>query len=70
MATHFSILAWEISWTEEPGRLQEPGVTESWTQLSDLLIIKYKVHLSFSDTPGCPTVHGSSDPEVASDATG
>ena len=22
MATHFSILAWEIPWTEEPGRLQ------------------------------------------------
>ena len=22
MATHFSTLAWEISWTEEPGRLQ------------------------------------------------
>ena len=22
MATHFSILAWEISWTEEPGELQ------------------------------------------------
>ena len=22
MATHFSILAWEISWTEEPDRLQ------------------------------------------------
>ena len=22
MATHFSILAWKISWTEEPGRLQ------------------------------------------------
>ena len=21
MATHFSILAWEIPWTEEPGRL-------------------------------------------------
>ena len=21
MATHFGILAWEISWTEEPGRL-------------------------------------------------
>ena len=21
MATHFSILAWKISWTEEPGRL-------------------------------------------------
>ena len=22
MATHFSILAWKILWTEEPGRLQ------------------------------------------------
>ena len=22
MATHFSILAWRIPWTEEPGRLQ------------------------------------------------
>ena len=22
MATHFSILTWRISWTEEPGRLQ------------------------------------------------
>ena len=22
MATHSSILAWEIPWTEEPGRLQ------------------------------------------------
>ena len=22
MATHSSILAWEISWTEEPGRVQ------------------------------------------------
>ena len=24
MATHFSILAWEISWTAEPGRLYSP----------------------------------------------
>ena len=22
MATHFSVLAWRIPWTEEPGRLQ------------------------------------------------
>ena len=29
MATHSSILSWEISWTEEPGRLQPMGVTES-----------------------------------------
>ena len=25
MATHPSILAWEIAWTEEPGRLQSLG---------------------------------------------
>jgi len=24
-ATHSSILAWKISWTEEPGRLQSTG---------------------------------------------
>ena len=26
MATHFSILAWEIPWTEEPGGLQSMGL--------------------------------------------
>ena len=31
MATHSSILAWEISWTEEPGRLQSMGSQESDT---------------------------------------
>ena len=25
MKTHFSILAWEIPWTEEPGGLQSMG---------------------------------------------
>ena len=25
MATHFSILAWRIPWTEDPGRLQSMG---------------------------------------------
>ena len=34
MATHSSILAWEISWTEKPGRLQSMGL-QSQTQLSD-----------------------------------
>ena len=27
MAIHFSILAWKIPWTEEPGGLQSTGVT-------------------------------------------
>ena len=35
MATHSSILAWEISWTEEPDRLIVHGVAKSQTQLSD-----------------------------------
>ena len=29
MATHFSILAWRIPWTEHPGRLQSMGSQES-----------------------------------------
>ena len=28
MATHSSILAWEIPWTEEPGGLQSMGLQE------------------------------------------
>ena len=31
MATHSSILAWRIPWTEEPGSLQSMGVTKSRT---------------------------------------
>ena len=34
MATHSSILAWEIPWTEEPGGLQHMGSQKSQTQLS------------------------------------
>ena len=35
MATHSSILAWEIPWTEEPGGLQSMGSQNSQTTLSD-----------------------------------
>ena len=35
MATHSSILAWEIPWTEEPGGLQSMGSQNIWTRLSD-----------------------------------
>ena len=31
VATHSSILAWRIPWTEEPGRLQSRGLRESDT---------------------------------------
>ena len=31
MTTHSSILAWEIPWTEDPGRVQSMGVANSRT---------------------------------------
>ena len=35
MAPHSSTLAWEISWAEEPGRLQSMGSQKSQTRLSN-----------------------------------
>ena len=32
MATHFSILAWSIPWTEEPGTLQSVGSQSDTTE--------------------------------------
>jgi hypothetical protein len=37
MATHSSILAWEISWTETPGGLQSLG-SQSLTGLKPLCV--------------------------------
>ena len=31
MATHSSVLDWEIPWTEEPGELRSMGSRKSWT---------------------------------------
>ena len=45
MATHSSILAWEISWTEEPGRLQST-VAQSQTGLK-----RFSTHACFSRDP-------------------
>ena len=36
MATHSSILAWEIPWTEEPGGLQSMGLQKSQTGLNNI----------------------------------
>ena len=36
MATHSSVLAWEIPWTKEPGGLQSMESQKSLTQLSNL----------------------------------
>ena len=35
MAIHSSILAWEIPWTEEPGKVQPMGSQKYWAGLSD-----------------------------------
>ena len=35
MATHSSILAWKIPWTEGPAGLQAMGSQKCWTQLSN-----------------------------------
>ena len=35
MATRFTILAWRIPWTEEPGELQFTDL-QSWTELKQL----------------------------------
>ena len=35
VATHSSILAWSIPWTEEPGGATVHGVVKSQTQLND-----------------------------------
>ena len=31
MASHSSVFAWEIPWTEKPGRLQSMRLQKSWT---------------------------------------
>ena len=42
MATHFSILAWEIHWTEEPGGLESMGLQ----RVRHDLVIKQQQHTS------------------------
>ena len=44
MATHSSILAWRIPWTEEPGRLQSVGCKES--DMTEQLTHTYVVKIS------------------------
>ena len=41
-ATQFSILAWRLPWTEEPGGLQSTGVAKSQTQLKRLSTHTYE----------------------------
>ena len=44
MATHSSILAWRIPWTEEPGRLWSMGSQRVRQEGSDLACV-YTMHV-------------------------
>ena len=46
MATHSSILAWEVQWTEEPGGLQSMGLQNNQKQ---------QLQQNMSDLYGSPT---------------
>ena len=63
MATHSSILARKIPWTEEPGRLLSMGSQKSWTWLSNLLLFSHQVvsdslqpHGLQQARPSCPSL--------------
>ena len=49
MSTHFSIPAWEIPRTEEPGGPQSMRSWESWTQLRDSRKWQQQQALSHTD---------------------
>ena len=59
MATHSSILAWEIPWTEEPGRLLSMGSQKSQTQL-----INETTTMKVNVAQLCLTLHDSMDNTV------
>ena len=55
MGTHFSILAWIIPWTEEPGRVQSMGsqrIRHAWetNTFTSLSLMKMNIHIYEYDT--------------------
>ena len=63
MATHSSLLAWRIPWTEESGGLQTMGLQRaghdwsdlehSWVEMTWALVTKVSVHLPGSELCDC-----------------
>ena len=57
MATHSSVLAWEVPWTEEPGGLQS-----MWLKESDMTKRLNTHHVATSPPPCVPRLaHSDSD---------
>ena len=60
MATHFSILAWKIPWTEEPGRLQSMGSQRvGHRRLRDFssLLWEFILHICNTARFSCHSLH-------------
>ena len=56
MATHSSILAWRIPWTEDPGMLQSTG-SQSWTRLQlpfHFTSLHFTSYFSLGNSPSSP----------------
>ena len=56
MATHSSILAWRILWTEDPGMLQSTG-SQSWIRLQlpfHFTSLHFTSHFSLGNSPSSP----------------
>ena len=62
MATHSSILAWKIPWTEEPDGLQSMALQKSGTQLSDSTIVTSGLVKIFEDMAWGKNTFGSLAP--------
>ena len=58
-AIHSSIITWEISWTEEPGRLHS-RCCKSWTRLGNIYLFFLKLY-SFIPSPLLELDHISKD---------
>ena len=59
MATHSSILAWEILWTEEPGGLQSLGVTVGHNLVTKQQQQYFTMHMYKKPLVSCVHLSGS-----------
>ena len=72
MAIHSSILAWKISWTERPGRLQSMGSELDTTErlhfhfqiTTSSLLIRQRKSLKTEDNSARPLTHNMHNLEI------
>ena len=60
MATHSSILAWRLPWTEEPGGLQSMGCKEPDT--TERLTLSFCMQPEFPDSQAVPDIRTCAEP--------